>query len=430
MPAYTYTAMDARGRELRGQLEAETEQDATDKLRLGGLFPTSMVPVKSAGAKAAATGRITAGATAAHTPVRGFNLILGQSVIKRRQLAEFTRQLATLLDAGLPLVRALRTLARQARSDHALQRILGEVATAVEGGSTFSEALGQHPRSFNKLYVNMIRAGEAAGVLATALTRLAEFMEKAQRISGKVKSAMVYPVMVLVIAVLITSGLMIFIVPRFAQMFTEMLPGQSLPPLTRLVVAISAFMRDHALVMAGGAVAAAVAFKLARRTPAGAFALDYLAVTLPPFNQLAVRTSVARFCRTLGTLTQSGVSILQALQITKDTAGNELVARAVQTVHDAVKEGEGMSRPMEQARVFPGMVVSMVEVGEQTGALPEMLNRIADVYEEQVDRAVEGLTALIEPIMIVFLAIVVGGIVIAMFLPLIKIMIVLGGPAG
>ena len=422
MPRYHYTAMDGRGKEQKGRLEAESEQDAAAKLKQMGLFPTGMNEIKSRGAAKAEAQRGGAAPGKA-----GGGMMLGTPVVRRKDLVTTTRQLATLLDAGLPLVRALRTLERQAKGNPPLRRVLGDLANAVEGGSTFSEALAAHSKSFNKLYVNMVRAGEASGAMETVLNRLAEFMEKAQRIRGKVKSAMVYPVIVLTIAMAITSGLMIFIVPKFAKIFDEMLPGEPLPGLTQMVIGISNFMVDRAGVMFGGIFAFVVVIKLLKKTRPGAFLFDLIMIKTPPINQLTIKATVARFCRTLGTLMQSGVAVLQALQIVRDTAGNELVARAIQTVHDAVKEGEGMSRPLEQSSVFPGMVVSMIEVGEETGALPEMLNRIADVYEEEVDRAVEALTSLIELVMIVFLAVVVGGIVIALFMPLIKLIDKLGG---
>ena len=339
-----------------------------------------------------------------------------------------TRQLATLLEAGLPLVRAIRTLENQAKGvDPSLNKVMHDLADQVEGGATFSEALGSHPKSFNKLYVSMVRAGEASGAMEVVLTRLAEFMEKAARIAGKVKSAMVYPVAVLCIAGAITAGLMIFIVPKFEKMFAEMLPGEPLPELTELVVNISRIMAEHALAVFIGLVVFIICFKIALKTKIGRLAFDTASLKCPPFNGLVVKNASARFCRTLGTLMASGVAILQALMIVKDTSGNELVAKAIQDVHDAVKEGEGMTKPLIASHVFPLMLCSMVEVGEETGALPDMLNRVANVYEEEVDRAVEGLTALIEPIMICFLAVVVGGIVVAMFAPLVKMIDKLGG---
>jgi len=424
---FTYTAMDGRGKEQRGKLEAESEQEAAAKLKQQGLFPTSIIEMKSGGAPGKGIEQAGGARAKAGGGLMGGLSMLGAPVIKRKQLTTTTRQLATLLDAGLPLVRALRTLEKQAKHDPSLRRVMGDLANSVEGGSTFSEALAGHPKSFDKLYINMVRAGEVSGALETVLNRLSEFMEKAQKIAGKVKSAMVYPAIVLIVAGSITAGLMIFIVPKFSKIFEEMLPGESLPALTRTVIGMSSFMQQRFLVMVSVLAGIVVSYKVLRKTSGGTYLFDLIAIKMPPINQLTIRASVARFCRTLGTLMQSGVAVLQALQIVKDTAGNEIVARAVQTIHDAVKEGEGMSKPMESENVFPGMVVSMVEVGEETGALPEMLNRIADVYEEEVDRAVEALTSLIEPFMIVFLAVVVGGIVIALFMPLVKLIDKLGG---
>lgn len=421
MAKFQFTAMDASGKEVKDRIEAENEQEAGNLLRQRGLYPINVTPVK--GARAA--GGKAGGKPGSGTVGAGGGL-LGTPKIRRKDLTTMTRQLATLLDAGLPLVRALRTLERQAKSNPPLKKVLGLVADSVEGGSTFSEALGAHPKSFNHLYVNMVKAGEASGALETVLNRLAEFMEKAARIMGKVKSAMVYPVIVLTVAGGITAALMVFIVPKFAKMFDEMLPGEPLPGLTNMVITISTFMQEHVFILIGGIVGFIVAVKALKSTGPGSFAFDWLAITVPPFNSLAVRASVARFCRTLGTLMQSGVAVLQALQIVRDTAGNAIISRAIQDVHDAVKEGEGMTKPLDASGVFPGMVVSMIEVGEETGALPEMLNRIADVYEEEVDRAVEALTSLLEPIMIVVLAVIVGGIVIALFLPLIKLIDKLG----
>ncbi len=432
MPRYHYIAMDGRGKEQKGRLDADNEQDAAAKLKQMGLFPTSMSEAKGKGGSKAPGKRPSAAAAAAGGGGSSFmdklnSISIGTPTIKRKDLTTVTRQLATLLDAGLPLVRALRTLEKQAKGNPVLRRVMAELANSVEGGGTFSESLAAHPKSFNKLYVNMVRAGEASGAMETVLNRLAEFQEKAARIAGKVKAAMVYPVIVLVIAGAITAGLMIVIVPKFAKIFDEMLAGEPLPGLTMMVVNISEFMQHRALVVVGMIIGAVFAFKFLKKTKAGSYALDMIVIKIPPMNTLAIRATVARFCRTLGTLMQSGVAVLQALQIVRDTAGNEVVARAIQSVHDAVKEGEGMTRPLEQSKVFPGMVCSMIEVGEETGALPEMLNRIADTYEEEVDRAVDSLTSLIEPIMIVFLAVIVGGIVIAMFLPLIKLIENLGG---
>ena len=415
MAKFQYVAMDTGGKEKKGIIEAETEQDAVNALKQQQLFPTSIIAAKTTNPnQTSAKG--------------GKGMGFGMPKIPRKDLTTMTRQLATLLEAGLPLVRAMRTLQRQARGNSPqLFKVLGDLADQVEGGATFSEALANHPKSFNKLYVSMVRAGEASGAMEVVLVRLSEFMEKAARIEGKVKSAMVYPISVLCIAGGITAGLMIFIVPKFQKMFEEMLPGESLPMLTEFVMKTSEFMAKKAHIAAIGLVALIIAFKLALKTKIGATLFDMACLKLPPFNTLIIRNVSARFCRTLGTLMASGVAVLQALQIVKDTSGNEIVAKAIQDVHDAVKEGEGMTKPLEKSGVFPLMLCSMVEVGEETGALPDMLNRVAGVYEEEVDRAVEGLTSLIEPLMICFLAVIVGGIVIALFAPLVKMIDKLGG---
>ena len=415
MAKFQYVAMDTGGKEKKGIIEAETEQDAVNALKQQQLFPTSIIAAKTTNPnQTAAKG--------------GKGMGFGMPKIPRKDLTTMTRQLATLLEAGLPLVRAMRTLQRQARGNSPqLFKVLGDLADQVEGGATFSEALANHPKSFNKLYVSMVRAGEASGAMEVVLVRLSEFMEKAARIEGKVKSAMVYPISVLCIAGGITAGLMIFIVPKFQKMFEEMLPGESLPMLTEFVMKTSEFMAKKAHIAAIGLVAFIIVFKLALKTKIGATLFDMACLKLPPFNTLIIRNVSARFCRTLGTLMASGVAVLQALQIVKDTSGNEIVAKAIQDVHDAVKEGEGMTKPLEKSGVFPLMLCSMVEVGEETGALPDMLNRVAGVYEEEVDRAVEGLTSLIEPLMICFLAVIVGGIVIALFAPLVKMIDKLGG---
>ena len=414
MPRFQYTAVDSNGKEKKGILEADTDVAATAQLKQQGLFPTSVVQAKNT------SGKSGAGA--------GMGFGLAAPKISTKALTTTTRQLATLLQAGLPLVRAIRTLERQAKgSDPSLNKVLGNLADQGEGGATFSEALSSHPKSFNKLYVSMVRAGEASGAMEVVLVRLAEFMEKAARIAGKVKSALMYPIAVLFIAGTITAGLMIFIVPQFSKMFDEMLPGEPMPAITTFVVGCSNAMANHALSVFAGFIVFIILFKIFLKTKVGVYCFDFIALKMPPFSALVVRNVSARFCRTLGTLMASGVAVLQALQIVKDTAGNELVARAIQSVHDAVKEGEGMTKPLEASGVFPLMLCSMVEVGEETGALPDMLNRVAAVYEEEVDRAVEALTSMIEPLMIAFLAVVVGGIVIAMFAPLVKMIDKLGG---
>ncbi len=419
MPIFQYTAMDASGKEQKGQHEAASEEAVAAFLKEQGMFPTSIKPL----AKAAKAKKEKAKGPAA---AKGLNINLGPTVMKGKDLTVFTRQLAILLDAGLPLIRSLKTLERQAKNP-AVKTILGKVAYSVEGGSTFSEALAQHPKSFDKLYLNMIRAGEAAGKLELILTRLAGFREKAAKIAGKVKSAMVYPAIVLTIAIGITIFLMIFIVPKFEVMFTEMLDGAQLPAITRFVMGVSRWLQNNIIVAIIIVVVLVIAAKFILKTEKGRFYFDKGIYNAPIIGLLISRNAISKFSRTLGTLMGSGVPVLNALQIVRDTAGNELVSKAVQQVHDAVKEGEPMAPPLLATKIFPDMVISMIEVGEETGKLPDMLEKIADTYDEEVDNAVSALTSMIEPLMIVFLAVIVGGIVIALFSPLITIIQTLGG---
>ena len=419
MPIFQYTAMDASGKEQKGQHDAANEEAVAAFLKEQGMFPTSIKPLAKVakGKKEKAKGP---------TAAKGLNLNLGPVVMKGKDLTVFTRQLAILLDAGLPLIRSLKTLERQAKNP-SVKTILGKVAYSVEGGSTFSEALAQHPKSFDKLYLNMIRAGEAAGKLELILTRLAGFREKAAKIAGKVKSAMVYPAIVLTIAIGITIFLMIFIVPKFEVMFSEMLDGAQLPAITRFVMGVSRWMQDNIIAAIVIVVVLVIAIKLTLKTEKGRFYFDKGIYNAPVIGLLISRNAISKFSRTLGTLMGSGVPVLNALQIVRDTAGNELVSKAVQQVHDAVKEGEPMAPPLQATKIFPDMVISMIEVGEETGKLPDMLEKIADTYDEEVDNAVSALTSMIEPLMIVFLAVIVGGIVIALFSPLITIIQTLGG---
>ena len=332
----------------------------------------------------------------------------------------FTRQLATLIDAGLPLLRGLNVLAKQER-DSVLKSAINKVADSVQDGSTFSEGLAQHPRLFNDLYINMVRAGEVGGVLEVVLTRLAEFQEKAQKVKNKVVAAMVYPSIVLLLALGIMTFLLIFIVPRFETIFHDMLGDKPLPAITLFVIGISNFMQKHWAVLLGGIVALFGAGQLAARTHAGRAVIDRAKLRAPLFGDLIRKTSISRFSRTLGTLVTSGVPILQALNITRETAGNTVIARAISQVHDSVKEGESITQPLEASGAFPPMVIGMIDVGEETGQLPEMLLKVAEVYDDEVDNSVAALTSLLEPVMIVLLALIVGTIVIALFMPLISI---------
>jgi type IV pilus assembly protein PilC len=323
------------------------------------------------------------------------------------------------------LLRGLEVLHEQ-EENPVLKRTIAKVADAIESGSTFSESLAQHPQVFNRLYVNMVRAGEAGGVLDVTLDRLAGFQEKAQKIKGKVTAALAYPAVIMGVAAAILAFLMVVIVPRFKDIFADLLEGRPLPALTEFVIGASTLLKERFWLVAVAVFAVWGTIKLMGRTAKGRYALDALKLKAPVFGRLIRKASIARFARTLGTLISSGVPILQALIIVRDTTGNAAIAPAVTRIHDAVKEGERIVQPMKASRVFPPMVISMVDVGEQTGALPDMLLKVADIYDDQVDNAVAGITSLLEPIMIVFLAIIVGTIVIAMFWPLITILIGMG----
>ncbi len=419
MPRYTYIALDARGQETSGILEAESQNDAVAQLRQAGYFPKTIAEEGKGPKKKAAGG---GGASLAKKDIKiNINIpFLERKTIKPKTLMIFTRQLATLIDAGLPLLRGLTVLSKQ-EPDPVLKKVITSIAESVQSGGTFSESLSSHPRIFNKLYVNMVKAGELGGVLETVLLRLAEFQEKAQKIKNKVVSAMFYPVIVLVIAIVIMAFLLVFIVPKFEAIFADMLGGKPLPALTQFVIGTSNLVKNNLLVLIGGIVALAFGFKFLAKTPKGGVLIDNFLLKAPVFGDLTRKSAISRFSRTLGTLVTSGVPILQALNITRDTAGNAMVADAISKVHDAVREGESIVQPLESSGVFPPMVISMIDVGEETGQLPDMLLKVAEVYDDEVDNAVSGLTSLLEPIMIVFLAVIVGTIVIALFLPLISI---------
>ncbi|MGN6641540.1 MAG: type II secretion system F family protein [Verrucomicrobiota bacterium] len=431
MPKFNYVAMDNKGKETKGTLEVTSQNEAISRVKEMGLFPTKIVEIdklkektdkKSKPASKPARGKGKKGSINLSIPGLG-------GKVKTKVLTTFTRQLATLVDAGLPLLRGLRVLEKQERNP-TLKRIIAELALSIEGGSTFSEGLAQHPKVFNRLFVNMVKAGELGGVLEVVLARLAEFMEKAQKIKGKVKAAMFYPVAVLVVATAILGVLTVIVIPKFKEVFAGLGEGRPLPGFTLFVLGVSDMIRTHFVWTAVGVAVAVVMFLMFIKTKFGRRVFDKFKLKVPVVGPVVTKIAISRFSRTLGTLVSSGVPILQALTIVKDTAGNVIVSSAVAAVHDSVKEGETITAPLEASGVFPPMVVSMVDVGEQTGALPEMLLKIADNFDEEVDNAVAAMTSLLEPIMIVFLAVIVGSIVIAMFLPLIDLMNNLGGGGG
>jgi type IV pilus assembly protein PilC len=429
MQKFSYVAVDAAGKEVRGTIEAPDQSQAITKIRSQGIYPTSIGMVGGTGAAkgtprpAAAAGGVKKGG-GLNVEIKLPAFLRGR--VKPKDLMVLTRQLATLGEAGLPLLRGLRVLLRQTKSVPLREALVG-MSDAVESGSTFSESLANYPKIFNNLYVNMVRAGEAGGVLEVVLTRLAEFMEKAEKIKNKVKGAMIYPAVVLTAAIGIVIFLMYSVIPKFKDIFNDLLEGKELPPVTRFVIGASNVVKDNVLMVVIAIIASIILFNLWGRTHNGRYIIDTIKMRLPVFGTLISRTAIARLTRTLGTLLSSGVPVLQALMIVRDTSGNTVIARAVQNIHDSVKEGESMTDPMAAANVFPPMVISMVEVGEETGALPDMLIRVANTYDDEIDNAVAGLTSIIEPVLILFLAVIVGTIVIAMFMPLISIIGSLSG---
>jgi type IV pilus assembly protein PilC len=430
MPKFSYVAMDSRGKETKGTLEVANQNEAIGRIKEMGFFPTKVVedkagpPGPGAAKKGPAKGAKKGGVNLNfQIRIPGFS-----GRVKSKVLTTFTRQLATLVQAGLPLLRGLRVLQKQERNAN-LKTILGDLAVSIEGGSTFSEALAQHPKVFNRLFVNMVKAGEIGGVLEVVLKRLSEFMEKAQKIKGKVIAAMFYPCAVMVVATVIMGVLMVLVIPKFKEIFEGALGGgQSLPGFTVFVLSISEAVKDHFIRTMIQILVIVIIFNIFIRMKFGRKAWDKFKLVMPVLGPVVSKVAISRFTRTLGTLISSGVPILQALTIVKETSGNVIIGNAVSAIHESVKEGETITAPLEASGVFPPMVISMVDVGEQTGALPEMLMKIADNYEEEVDNAVAAMTSLLEPIMIVFLAVVVGSIVIAMFLPLIQLMGSIGEP--
>ena len=424
MARYKFTALDAKGKEVHGEIDADSQSMAVARIREKQYFPTKVEELAAGGGAAAPAKKGGAKKGAMQMEIKMPKFLQGG--VKAKQLTTFTRQMSTLVNAGLPLMRALRVLQRQEKNV-ALREAVVQMAESIESGSTFAEALAAHPKIFDRLFVNMVKAGEIGGVLDVVLARLAEFQEKAEKIKGKVKSAMTYPIVVLVMALSILMFLMTYIVPKFADIFGDLMGGKGMPMLTQFVMSASSVMVHRFPVVLIVIVVLVVVIKLLARTDKGRYGLDQFKLHAPVFGTLISKNSISRFTRTLGTLMSAGVPVLQALNIVKETVGNEVISKAVVTIHDAVKEGENMAPPIASSKVFPPMVVSMVEVGEETGALPDMLMKIADSYDDDVDNAVAAMTSIIEPLLIIFLAVVVGTIVIALFMPLVSI---IGGLSG
>lgn len=408
MPTYQYIARDNRGQTLRGQVEAQNQSAVARMLRDQGLIPTA---IEIGGASSGRKNQREAG--------RG-------GKIKLEDLVILTRQYATMIRAGLPMIEVLNILSEQTEK-RALKLVMKQIERDVETGSSLTEAMVKHPNVFNQFYLSMIMAGEAAGMLDSILDQIALYLEKVASIQRKVKSAVMYPAVVSVVAIGITVFLMLQVVPIFSEMFNDM--GGKLPLPTRITIGISEFLKQNFLLALGGVVVIIVALVMASKHPKGRRALDQFKLKMPIFGPLFMKVAVARFTRTLGTLIRSGVNILNALDIVARTAGNTIIEEAVIKTRASIQSGESISTPLRESDVFPPMVVRMIDVGERTGALESMLTKIADFYEDQVDTAVSGLTSMIEPLLIVFLGVVVGFIVISMFMPMFK-MIDLVSEAG
>ena len=416
MATYAYEAMNREGQAVKAEVEALSSEDALSKIRNLGLFPTR---IREKGGKktAAATGKKRKG---------GGGIAFGK--VSQKVIVQFTRQLSTLQDAGLPILRSLQILHEQQRPGM-MRNTLRDVAEDVEGGSTLSESFARQPKAFNRLYVNMVAAGETGGVLDVILNRLAEFMEKAQRLKRRVTGAMVYPICVICFAGGIVTGIMIVVVPKFEEIFTDF--GTTLPSVTQMLISISNWFVKGTppgwAVVLLSPIALFLGLKLIRQSRGGRYVVDLASLKIPVLGQILEKTSVARFTRTLGTLISAGVPILEAINITKETSGNEIYARALGQVHDAIREGDSFANPLRSSKVCDSIVVNMIDVGEETGDLDKMLMKIADNYDEEVDTLVGSLVSLLEPIIVVLLGLVVGFIVVALFLPLVSLIESVGG---
>ena len=436
MAIFEYVATDQADNSVDGTFEALDEADARNilaqynltpqSLKMQGGAPTATVsPAAVSSSNNKATSKeVKAEKKAKAKKKKKKSGLLAMEIgggPSNEDISIFTRQMSTLIQAGLPLLRSLEVMIKQQENKPKFKAMLEAVAEKVSSGGTLSDGLAMYPKTFDKLFVNMVKAGEAGGVLDLVLDRLAQFQEKSIRTIKKVKSAMIYPSVIMFVAVGIVTLLMMVVVPQFQTIFEQMLRGAPLPGPTQIVVGISDLFASHPILVLGGMGGLVGGVILLKKTKQGAKAFDWLGLKIPVVREVVSKSNVSRITRTFGTLLSSGVPILQALQITGDTLTNVFFIKAMNNVHNAVRDGESMAVQMEREPVFPTMVTSMVEIGEETGELPDMLTRIADNYDEDVDNAVAGVTSLIEPVMIVFLAVVVGFIVIALFLPIVAI---------
>jgi type IV pilus assembly protein PilC len=407
MPTFKFEAMDTTGEEIKDQIEALNEEEAQQKIKQMGYFVTKLTAmgVATKGKK----GKRKGGKKKKTFTIGG---------VSSKKLCTFTRQFSTLQDAGLPVLRSLKILENQMRPG-VLKNALIDVVDDVESGSTLSEAMGKHPKCFDRLYVNMVKAGEAGGALEVILQRLADFKEKSQSLKRKIIGAMVYPCVVILVAVAILTFIMVAIIPKFKKIFDEF--QMTLPQMTQILIDTSMWFADYWWVLPLFPLGFWLLMKLIRLTKTGRYATDWVKLHIPVMGKIIEKTIVARTMRTLGTLVASGVPILEALSIVKETCNNAVFERCYQRVYESIREGETIAEPMRESRLVDDMVVNMIEVGEETGDLDTMLYKIADFYDEEVDTLVKSLISLLEPLMIVVLGFIIGFIVISLFLPLIKL---------
>ncbi len=410
MPIFKYEAMDSQGVGIKDEIEALSQKEAVSKIRNMGYFPTKVAMhggKKKAPAKARAKRKRRRG---------------GGGKVKVKVITQFARQLSTLQDAGLPILRSLRILEEQQKSG-TFKRVVGYVADDIEGGATLSEALSRYPRSFDRLMVNMVAAGETGGVLDLILSRVADFMEKAQRLKSRVRSAMIYPIFVISAAFGIVWALMTFVIPQFSEVLTEMSEGAELPKLTQAVLGASDWMvkRYGWAWVIGVPIGTIMLLRMARQFRQGRFVLDSIKLKIPIVGSLSGKIAVTRWTRTLGTLIGAGVPILDAINTSRETAGNEVYGKMLGKVHDSIRQGESFADPLKKSKTVDLIVSNMVSVGEETGDLDKMLLKVADNYDEQVDVLVASLMSMLEPVMILVLGVIVMTIVLAVFLPMIQI---------
>ncbi len=419
MPKFKFIAIDESGRERRGMIEASSRSQADKQIRNYGMTPARVTPARIESTD-------TSSESGEGTRVKPMKkpLYFG-SAVNKKALAEFTRKLATLLQAGLTLLRSLEVLVDQEKNP-VFRWILIQICDSIQSGSTFSDALSKFPKEFDFLFVNMARAGEASGMLEVSLARLALYLEKTERMKARLAAAMTYPSVVMGISTLIVIGLLIFVVPSFEETFVDQLGPAAMPLLTVYVLGVSEYLLENWYVVFGSVVGFVILSRIFGKTPVGRSFFDWLKLRFLGFGELFTKIYVVRFCRTLGTLIESEVPILEALRITREGCGNVHVSGAVDKVRRKVTDGEGIASTLTSTRIFPTMVSSMIEVGEETGDLPDMLNQVADVYDEEVENSIASLTSIVQPLMIVLLAIVVVLIVLALFLPFVEIIRSLG----